>query len=143
MRPRPATIRSMTTFLLKTEPGAYSYDDLERDGSTVWEGVTNNAALLRMRTARKGDEALIYHTGDERTIVGLATITSDARSPKGEPKLAVFDLRAKKRARTPVTLGAIKADPRFTDFDLVRQGRLSVMIVPPEIDTALRAMAGL
>lgn len=133
----------MATFLLKTEPGAYSFADLERDKATLWEGVTNAAALLRMRAAKKGDEAFIYHTGGERAIVGLAQITSDARAPKDDPKLAVFDVRALRRAKTPVTLATIKADKRFASFDLVRQGRLSVMVVPPELDVALRTMAGL
>lgn len=134
----------MATFLLKTEPGEFSYDDLEKKAAT-WDGVTNNAALKHMRSVKKGDEALIYHTGSEKAIVGLATITSAARpDPKaGDEKVVVFDLKAKKRAKTPVTLAAIKADKRFALFDLVRQPRLSVMPAPPELDALLREMAGL
>ena len=66
----------MPTYLLKTEPGTYSFDDLIRDGTTAWSGVSNNAALIHLRTARPGDTAWIYHTGDEKAIVGLAEITS-------------------------------------------------------------------
>lgn len=141
----------MATFLLKTEPSEYGYDDLVREGRTIWSGVTNNAALAHLRTARKGDEALIYHTGDEKAIVGLAKIVSDpyedparpGRTPKGEPKFAVIDLAPLRVATAAVTLAQIKADPRFGSFPLVTQPRLSVMPVPPDIDRALRSMAGL
>lgn len=141
----------MATFLLKTEPGDYSYDELVRDKSTTWSGVTSNAALAALRTARPGDEAFIYHTGDERAIVGLAKVTSAPRedpanrglTPKGEPKFAVIDLAPLRRAKTHVTLAQIKADARFTEFALVKQARLSVMPVPPALDKALRALAGL
>ncbi|TVQ34458.1 MAG: EVE domain-containing protein [Phycisphaeraceae bacterium] len=132
----------VTTYLLKTEPGDYSYDDLERDKSTVWDGVANNAALLHMRAVKKGDEAYIYHTGNERAIVGLAAITSDPYPDPNEDdeKLVVFDVRAKKRAKNPVTLADIKADNRFSDFALVKQGRLSAMPVPKKLDELLRSM---
>jgi predicted RNA-binding protein with PUA-like domain len=141
----------MATFLLKTEPGAYAFNDLVRDGRTVWNGVTNNAVLGFIRQARRGDAALIYHTGDERAIVGLAEIASDpyedpakpGQTKDGRPKFVVFDLKAGPAARTPVTLDAIKADPRFKEFELVRLPRLSVMPVPTRLDVMLRKMAGL
>lgn len=141
----------MATYLLKTEPGTYSFDDLVRDGRTTWDGVSNAAALIAMRAMKKGDEAYIYHTGDERAIVGLAVVTKgayeDPKSPglnaRGEPKHAVVDLRASKAARTPVTLDVIKADKRFASFPLVKIGRLSVMAVEPTLDRALRSLAGL
>lgn len=141
----------MTTFLLKTEPGTYSFDDLVRDKKTTWDGVTNAAALIALRAMRKGDEAFIYHSGDERAIVGLATVTrgsyADPKNPelnaKGEPKFAVVDLKPGARAKTPVTLAAIKADKRFAKLQLVTISRLSVMPVAPEHDRALREMAGL
>jgi predicted RNA-binding protein with PUA-like domain len=118
-------------WLLKTEPDAYSYDNLERDGTTIWDGVANNAALLHIRRVQPGDLALIYHTGDERRAVGLAEIVSPAYpDPKqGDAKLAVMDLRAIRRLPRPVALAQIKADPFFADFALVRQGRLSVVPV--------------
>jgi predicted RNA-binding protein with PUA-like domain len=131
-------------WLLKTEPNDYSYADLERDGSTIWDGVSNNAALMHMRTMRPGDLALIYHTGEERQAVGVAEITSapypDPRA--GDPKLVVVDVRPLRRLPRPVTLGAIKADAAFADFALVRQGRLSVVPVAPAYWQRLLAMAG-
>ena len=141
----------MATFLFKTEPDCYAYTDLVRDGRAVWDGIANNTALQHLRTAKKGDQAFIYHTGDEKAIVGLADIISDpyedpaqpGLSAKGEPKFAVVDLKPKRAAKMPVTLAAVKADPRFREFPLVTQSRLGVMPVPPALDKALRTMAGL
>ncbi len=141
----------MQTFIFKTEPSAYSFADLVRDGKSTWDGVTNNAALAHLRTAASGDQVLVYHTGDEKAIVGLAKIVrkpyEDPEHPganaRGEPKFPVVDLTPIKAARTPVTLSAIKADRRFAKFLLVTQSRLSIMPVPPELDAVLRALAGL
>ena len=134
----------MRFWLLKTEPDHYSYADLERDGATIWDGVGNNTALMHIRTMQPGDLALIYHTGDQRQAVGLAEITSppypDPRA--GDPKLVVVDLRPLRRLPQPVTLAAVKADPAFADFALVRQGRLSVVPVTPEQWRKLLGMAG-
>lgn len=131
-------------WLLKSEPASYSYADLERDGATVWDGVSNNAALLHIRAMRPGDLALIYHTGDERQAVGLAEITSAPYAdPKlADPKLAVVDARPLRRLPRPVTLAQVKADPAFADFALVRQGRLSVVPVTPAQWERLLALAG-
>lgn len=141
----------MTTYLLKTEPSVYSYADLVRDKRTVWDGVSNNTALIHIRAVRKGDRALIYHTGDERRVVGLARVLTGAyEDPKnpglnaaGLPKLAVFDLAPVAAAKTPLSLEEMKADKRFAGFDLLRLARLSVMPVPPEIDRLIRELAGL
>lgn len=141
----------MTTFLLKTEPENYSFDDLVRDQRTEWDGVRNPTALMHMRTAKKGDEAYIYHTGKERRIAGLARIVSDVYEDpsnpgltgKGDLKGPLFDIEPVKAATSPVTLAEIKADDRFKDFDLVRLSRLSAMPVPPRLDKLLRKMAGL
>lgn len=143
--PRVRYSDPVATFIFKTEPGEYSFDDLVRDGSAVWEGVSSPAALAHLRTARKGDAVLVYHTGSERRIVGLASITS---APYPDPKLddprrIVVDLKPGKAVSTPVTLQSIKADPRFKDFALVKQGRLSVIPVPAALDKALRSLAGL
>ena len=131
-------------WLLKTEPDDYSYADLERDGGTVWDGVSNNAALLHLRAMRPGDLALIYHTGEERQAVGLAEIASapypDPR--QDDPKLVVVDVRPLRRLARPVTLAAVKADPAFADFALVRQGRLSVVPATEEQWSRLLGMAG-
>lgn len=141
----------MPTFILKTEPSEYSFDDLVRDGKAAWDGISNAVALKNLRTARAGDEALIYHTGDEKAIVGLARITGAAREdPKnlgqtetGEPKFAVIEIKPVKAAKTKVTLAQLKADPRFATLGLVTHGRLSVVPVPAAMDIALRKLAGL
>jgi predicted RNA-binding protein with PUA-like domain len=141
----------MSTFLCKTEPGDYSYDDLERDGRTVWDGVANPTANIHTRSIKAGDDILIYHTGGDKAIVGLARAVSDPypdperpeRTAKGETKYPVFDIEPVKRASTPAALKDIKADERFAEFPLVTMGRLSVMPVPKKLDTALRKMAGL
>jgi len=134
----------MRFWLLKTEPNNYSYADLERDGATIWDGVGNNTALMHIRTMQPGELALIYHTGDQRQAVGLAEITSApyADPQAGDPKLVVVDLRPLRRLPQPVTLTAVKADPAFADFALVRQGRLSVVPVTPEQWGKLLEMAG-
>ena len=130
-------------WLLKTEPDHYSFADLERDGQTVWDGVANNAALKFMRSMVPGDLALIYHTGDERQAVGLAEITSlPYPDPLGtDAKLIVVDLRPLQPLKQPVTLAAIKADPFFVGFELIRQARLSVVPVSDAHWQRLLAMA--
>lgn len=122
----------MARWLLKTEPDCYRWDDLVRDKKTAWDGVTNALALKHIRTMKKGDLALIYHTGDEKAAVGVAEISSDPYpDPKeDDAKLVVVDLKPKKKLGQPVTLSDIKADPAFAGWDLLRIGRLSVVPVP-------------
>lgn len=124
----------MNYWLLKTEPSDYTYDDLVKDKKTVWDGVANNAALINIRNARKGDLAFIYHTGDERQIVGIAEIVSDPYpDPKlDNPKMAVFDVKPRQKLVKPVTLAQIKADSKYRDFRLIKEGRLSVVSVPAD-----------
>ena len=131
-------------WLLKTEPDNYSFADLQRDGQTIWDGVANNAALKFMRSMQPGDLALIYHTGDERQAVGLAEITSGpyADPALDDPKMVVVDVRAIRPLAQPVGLAAIKSDPFFATFELVRQARLSVVPVSLEHWQRLLAMAG-
>jgi len=121
----------MAYWLLKTDPDTYSYADLERDKKTVWDGVANNLALIHMREIRKGDLALIYHSGDEKCIVGIAEIASDpyADPKEGNPKLVVVDVKSKQRLTRTIPLSEIKANKDFQDFLLVKMGRLSVMPV--------------
>lgn len=110
-------------YLLKTEPGEYSFSDLERDKTTVWDGVTNPVALKNLRGMQKGDELVIYHTGDEKRTVGTASVVSvDASDPKS-PRVSI---KAGKPL-APTTLAEIKANKLFSDSPLVRQGRLSVV----------------
>lgn len=116
-------------WLLKTEPGSYSYADLERDGETRWDGVANPAALKNLRAMKVGDEALVYHTGGERAAVGLCRVTKAAYpDPEaGDPKRVVVDIRARGALKRPVTLDELKKLESFEGSPLVRQGRLSVV----------------
>ncbi len=124
----------MNYWLLKTEPSVYSYDDLAKDKKAVWDGVGHPTALRNIRDSRKGDLAFIYHTGDERQIVGIAEIVSDHyKDPKSDnEKMVVFDLKPVRKLARPVTLSEIKANKKYSDFKLVREGRLSVVPVPEE-----------
>lgn len=133
----------MTTWLLKTEPDSYSYADLERDGATVWDGVTNNAALANIRKVRSGDAIFLYHTGKEKAVVGLGRVTSDPYpDPKADSdKIVVFDIEPDRPLERPVTLAEIKADPAFAEWQLVRVPRLSVMEVPAPLGRRVLAMA--
>ena len=116
-------------WIVKTEPSTYSFDDLTRQKTAVWDGVKNNLALKHLRQMRPGVQVLVYHTGDEKAVVGLAEVVSEAYpDPKQEdPKLAVADLKALGRLPRPVPLAEIKKDRVFADLGLVRMGRLSVM----------------
>ncbi len=110
-------------YLLKTEPTVYSFVDLQRDKSTVWDGVTNPVAVKHLREMKAGDRLVIYHTGDDKRAVGTATVTSvDASDPK-KPQVKIKVGSAVK----PVTLAQVKADRLFAESPLVRQGRLSVV----------------
>ena len=122
----------MAYWLLKTEPDCYNWDRLVRDKSTVWDGVTNALALKHIRTMKKGDLALVYHTGDERAAVGVAEVRSNpyADPKEGDERLAVVDVKPVRKLSRPVTLSDIKADPGFAGFDLLRNGRLGVVPVP-------------
>ena len=118
-------------WLFKTEPTEYSYDDLERDKKAVWNGVHNNLALKNLREVRLGDEILIYHSGNEKAIVGSAEVISDPYPDPNEndEKMVVVNLKPKRRYLTPLTLAEIKEIAALSDFDLVRLPRLSVMPV--------------
>ena len=134
----------MAYWLLKTEPDCYAWDDLARDKSATWDGVSNALALKHIRSMKKGDLALVYHTGDERAAVGIAEITS---SPYADPKadddrLAVVDLRPKEKLPQPVTLSDIKADRAFAGWDLLRNGRLGVVPVAEPMWRRVLELAG-
>jgi len=135
----------MSFWLLKSDPETYSFDDLERDKKTTWDGVRNNQALIYLRQMKRGDLALIYHSGDDKQVVGLAEMTCNPYAdPKlCDPKLVVVDLKSKQRLPNPVTLAQIKADRDFADFQLVRMSRLSVMPVPNPQWKKLLTMGGL
>lgn len=118
-------------WLFKTEPTSYSFDQLERDGKTVWDGVKNPVARKHLAEVKRGDRVLIYHTGDVKAVIGVATALSDGYpDPKQkDPKAAVVDLAPVERLARPVTLAELKQRPSLKSFDLVRLPRLSVMPV--------------
>lgn len=111
-------------YLLKTEPAAYSFADLERDKETIWDGVTNPAAVRNLREMPRHEHLVIYHTGDERTAVGTATVVSVDNT---NPKAPLVKIKAGKKIDEPKTLAQIKAAKLFANSPLVSQGRLSVV----------------
>jgi predicted RNA-binding protein with PUA-like domain len=111
-------------YLLKTEPSVYSFADLQREQTTIWDGVTNPVALKNMRGMKPGDQLFVYHTGDEKSAVGTATVVSVDDSDAKNPQVKI---KAGKPLAKPVTLAAMKANKLFADSPLVRQGRLSVV----------------
>ncbi len=125
----------MTTqyWLVKTEPGTYSWDDLVRDGRTDWTGVRNYAARIHLKAMRTGDEVFVYHSGESRSVVGVARVTKTAHPDPtaNEPGWVAVELAAVKPLPQPVTLGQIKIDAALAQIGLVRQGRLSVMPLKP------------
>lgn len=120
-------------WLMKTEPSTYSFDDLEREGKTVWDGVSSNAALKNMRAMKRGDLAFIYHSGAEKAVIGIAAVSREAHpDPKQkDPRLVVVEIASQKRLPKTVPLADIKKQKAFADFALVRIPRLSVMPVTP------------
>jgi predicted RNA-binding protein with PUA-like domain len=118
-------------WLFKEEPEHYSFADLEKDGTTFWEGVTNNLARQNLRKVRKGDRVLYYHTGKEKAVVGEMVVTRDAEADplSGDPKAVGVQVRPVRRLQFPVTLERIKADRSLASWDLVRLPRLSVVPV--------------
>ena len=123
----------MAYFLAKTDPATYSIDDLERDGTTTWDGVRNAGALQAIRAMRTGDEVLIYHSQGEAAIVGLARVISEPRPDPKDSKSWVVDVAFVRRLAQPVTLREIKESHKFDDWSLVRQSRLSTMRVPDNV----------
>ena len=121
----------MAQWLVKEEPENYSYDRLERDGTTVWAGVKNPLAQKHLRAIRRGDRIFYYHTGKEKAVVAVATAAGDAYPDPNDAagRLFVVDIVPEKRLPRPVTLKEIKSDAAFASFPLVRMARLSVMPV--------------
>jgi len=134
-------------WLFKEEPSNYSFDALVKDKSTVWSGVKNPVAQRNLHAVKKGDRIFYYHTGDEKQIVGIAKALCDAYAdPSANPdeatgKAAVVDVGPVKKLPRPVTLKAVKADPFFKDFALVRISRLSVMPVTDAQWARIEAMS--
>ena len=122
----------MKRWLVKSEPTDYAFADLVREKKTVWDGITNNLALIHLRAMKKGDEVLVYHSGKDKAVLGTATI---AKGPypdpaRDDPKIVVVDLQAGSPLPRPVTLKELKAEPSLAKWELVTSPRLSVMPVP-------------
>jgi predicted RNA-binding protein with PUA-like domain len=133
----------MTFWLMKTEPGAYAWDDLVREGRTAWTGVANPVAQRNLKTMGAGDRAAVYHTGTEKAAVGVAEVVRVAYPDPGdrEGKLVCVDLRPLAPLPAPVSLAAMKAHPAFATSPLLRQGRLSVVPLTAAQWAALEALS--
>jgi predicted RNA-binding protein with PUA-like domain len=135
----------VTIWVLKTEPGDFSFDDLVARGVEPWDGVSNPTALRNLRAAQDGETVVIYHTGDERQAVGLGVVvrTFYPDPKKNDDKAIVIDVRAGARLPKPVRLEQIKADGRFSDSPLVKMGRLSVVPLTDDEYAALLELSGM
>lgn len=122
----------MAHWLMKSEPSSYSWQDLVRDGSTEWDGVRNNAARLHLRAMKRGDEALFYHSMDERAVIGIMRIVRAAAPDPKDPDWVSVKVEPVRELDRPVTLKEIKAEPRLAGMELIRQSRLSVAPVGDE-----------
>ena len=135
----------MAHWLMKSEPGAYSWDDLVNDKRTFWDGVRNHQASNNMKAMAKGERAFFYHSVTEKAIVGVMEVVKtyypDHTDASG--RFGMVDVKAVKAVAQPVTLADIKAEPRLADLALVRQSRLSVAPVSDEHWRVLCAMAGI
>ncbi len=131
----------MAYWLMKSEPESYSWSDLVRDGGTEWDGVRNNAARLHLKAMKTGDEAFFYHSMSDKAVVGIMRIAREARpDPKDKDWVSVRVEPV--RAIEPVTLASIKAEPRLSKMELIRQSRLSVAPVRDEEWARILQMAG-
>lgn len=134
----------MAYWLVKSEPSAYGWDQLQKDKQTVWSGVRNYAARLHLRAMKKGDEAFFYHSNEGTEIVGIAKISKEAyQDPTtDDDRWVAVDLKPVRRLKNAVSLAQIKADKRLTDMALVRLGRLSVQPVTNKEWAVVLEMAG-
>jgi len=133
----------MNYFLAKTDPDTYSIDDFESEGTTLWDGVHNNAAILFIQQMRPGDLVYIYQSMSTKAIMALAQVTSEPELNTNDPRRSwVVTMKFIKRYAVPLTLAQIKAEPDLADFKLVRESRLSVMPGPGEISAKINTMLG-
>ena len=133
----------MALWLCKIEPSCYSYDDLARDGTTLWDGVNNALARKHLRQMKPGERVFLYHTGKEKAVVGeMAVAGEPQRDPKSDDEAAVaVEMKAVRKLARPVTLAEIKADKQLATWDLVRMSRLSVVPVTAGQWKRVEAMA--
>jgi predicted RNA-binding protein with PUA-like domain len=131
----------MAYWLMKSEPSSYSWDDLVRDGGTEWDGVRNNAARLHLKAMKKGDEAFFYASMSDKAVVGIMRVTRDAQADPRDPDWVSVRVEPV-RPIGPITLKAIKAEPKLSKMELIRQSRLSVAPVRDEEWKTILRMAG-
>jgi predicted RNA-binding protein with PUA-like domain len=134
----------MAYWLVKSEPHKYSWDDMVRDGRTIWDGVRNHTAAINLRTMKLGDRAFFYHSNEGKEIVGIVEVVREHYlDPKdAAQRFPAVDVAPVEPLRTSVTLAAIKADPALADMELVRQSRLSVALVRDQEWARILEMAG-
>ena len=134
----------MAYWLVKSEPHKYSWDDMVRDGRTIWDGVRNHTAAINLRTMKLGDRAFFYHSNEGKEIVGIVEIVREHYlDPKdAAQRFPAVDVAPVEPLKTPVTLAAIKADPALAEMELVRQSRLSVAPVRDREWARILEMAG-
>ena len=132
----------MAKWLMKSEPEAYSWADLVRDGATEWDGVRNNAARLHLKAMQPGDEAFFYHSMSDKAVVGIMRIVRAAEPDPKAPDWVRVRVEPVRPLTTPVTLAAIKAEPALAKMELIRQSRLSVAPVREEEWAKVLEMAG-
>ncbi len=133
----------MAHWLMKSEPGSYSWQDLVRDGYTEWDGVRNNAARLHLKAMKRGDEAFFYHSMDERSVIGIMRIVREAAPDPKDAGWVSVKVEPVRPLQRPVTLKEIKAEPRLAKMELIRQSRLSVAPVRDEEWTLIVEMGRL
>lgn len=131
----------MAYWLMKSEPGSYSWDELVRDGTAEWDGVRNPAARLHLKAMKPGDEAFFYHSGGERAVVGIMRVTREGAPDPKDPAWVSVAVEPVRPVEPPVTLKRIKADPRLAKMELIRQSRLSVSPVRDQEWDAVLEMA--
>ena len=134
----------MANWLVKSEPNTYSFEDLQRDGRTVWDGVRNNAAALHLKAMTVGDEVLFYHSQEGLAVVGVAKVAREAFPDPSDPsgRFVAVELEPVRPLARPVTLAEMKANPALADMTMLRQSRLSVSPVKPDEWAAILEMAG-
>jgi predicted RNA-binding protein with PUA-like domain len=126
---------------MKSEPESYGWSDLVRDGGTEWDGVRNNAARLHLKAMKRGDEAFFYHSMSDKAVVGIMRITRQAQPDPKDPDWVSVRVEPVKALPRPVTLAEIKAEPRLSKMELIRQSRLSVALVRDEEWQAVLSLA--
>ena len=132
----------MAYWLMKSEPESYGWDDLVRDGGTEWDGVRNNAARLHLRAMKAGDEAFLYHSMSDKAVVGIMRIARGPQPDPKDPNWVSVRVEPVRPLPSPVTLQAIKAEPKLAKMELIRQSRLSVAPVRDEEWALILEMAG-